>query len=113
MELTAPIVDTALIAATARRADAARAGASLRADTNPDAVRQAAQDFEAVFVAQMLAPMFDSLSSDGMFGGGPGENIYRSILVDEYGKAVARAGGIGIADQVQREILKLQEAASQ
>jgi len=113
MELTTPIVDTALIAATARRADSARAGANLRAGTNPEAVRQAARDFEAVFVAQMLAPMFEGLASDGMFGGGPGENIYRSILVDEYGKAVASAGGIGIADQVQREILRAQEAASQ
>jgi hypothetical protein len=31
--------------------------------------------------------------------------------VDEYGKAFARAGGIGIADAVLREILKMQEGS--
>ena len=45
----------------------------------------------------------------GLFGGGQGEKIYRSMMVQEYGKAVAKAGGVGIADAVQREILKMQE----
>ena len=31
------------------------------------------------------------------------------MMVQEYGKAIARSGGIGIADSVQREILKMQE----
>lgn len=72
--------------------------------------RAAAEDLEAVFLSQMLAPMFQSLKTDDLFGGGPGEDIYRSMLVEEYGKAIARTGGIGIADAVQREILRLQEA---
>ena len=32
------------------------------------------------------------------------------MMVDEMGKAMAEAGGIGIADSVQQEILRLQEA---
>jgi peptidoglycan hydrolase FlgJ len=51
------------------------------------------------------------LGEDGYFGGGPGEDIYRSMLVEQYGKSLARAGGIGMSDAVQREILRLQEAA--
>ena len=31
------------------------------------------------------------------------------MMFQEYGKAVARQGGIGLADMVQKEILKLQE----
>ncbi len=72
-------------------------------------VRAVAEDLEAVFLAQMLAPMFQALKTDGLFGGGPGEDIYRSMLVEEYGKTIARAGGVGIAEAVQREILRLQE----
>jgi hypothetical protein len=34
-------------------------------------------------------------------------------LVEEYGKSIARAGGIGLSDVIQREILKLQEIADQ
>ena len=80
---------------------------------DPQAARRAAEDFEAVFLSQMLAPMFAGIKTDALFGGGPAEDIYRSLLVEEYGKAISRAGGIGIADQVQREILALQEASSQ
>ncbi len=73
--------------------------------------KQAAEEFEAVFLAQMLGPMFDNLETDGMFGGGSSEKIYRSLLVQEYGKSIAKTGGIGISDAVQSEILKLQEVA--
>ncbi|MDH3474921.1 MAG: rod-binding protein [Rhodospirillales bacterium] len=73
--------------------------------------RRAAEDFEAMFLSQMLAPVFADIGKDAMFGGGPGEQVYRSMMVQEYGKAIARAGGLGIADSVEREILKLQEMA--
>jgi hypothetical protein len=35
--------------------------------------------------------------------------MWRSLQVVEYGKAIAQKGGIGIADSVFREMLKLQE----
>ena len=76
---------------------------------NRAAARAAAEEFESVFLAQMFAPMFETVETDPLFGGGPGEQMYRSLLVEEYGKAIARAGGVGIADAVEREILKLQE----
>ncbi len=75
---------------------------------NP-AMRKAAEDFEAVFLTQMIKPMFDTLPTDTMFGGGQAENIYRGLMVEEFGKSVAKNGGIGIADSVYRELLKLQE----
>ncbi len=74
-----------------------------------ETVRRVAQEFEALFLAEMLSPVFESADTDGLFGGGEGEKIYRSMMVQEYGKAVASAGGVGIADAVQREILRMQE----
>lgn len=69
-----------------------------------------AQDFEAFFLGQMLQPMFEGLGAEKPFGGGSAEKIWRTMMVDEMGKAMAKAGGIGIADSVQQEILRLQEA---
>ena len=83
-------------------------GGTSRLPANPGD-RQAALEFEAVFLAQMMGPMFQGLSTQGPFGGGHAEEVYRSLLIDEYGKLIAKTGGVGIADQVMAEILKTQE----
>lgn len=113
MDLNTTLVDLGTVAQDARAGEAARAARALKGSAGPKALRQAAEDFEAVFVAQMLAPMFETLPSGGLFGGGPGERIYRSLMVEEYGKAITRSGGIGIADQVERELLRIQEGLNQ
>lgn len=71
--------------------------------------REVARDFEAVFLAEMLKPIFESVKISETFGGGGAEDIWRSQQVAEYGKALARKGGIGIADAVLRQMLKSQE----
>lgn len=78
----------------------------------PERMRQTAEDFEASFVAQMLRPMFEGISTDAPFGGGEAEATWRGFLLDEMGKQVARSGGIGLADQVVSQMLKLQEMQS-
>ncbi len=71
--------------------------------------KKTAQEFEAVFISEMLRPMFENLEPASPFGGGSGEKIYRDMQIDEYGKAIADAGGIGLADSVMREMIKMQE----
>lgn len=73
------------------------------------AAREAAEQFEAVFLAQMLAPMFETIPTDSFMGGGHAEKVYRGMMVEEMGKSIAKQGGVGIADSVYREMLKLQE----
>jgi Rod binding domain-containing protein len=97
---------TALLASPAPAA--APRLASSRVD--PTAARKSAEDFTAFFFTQSLETIYSGISSDTLFGGGSGENIYRSLLTQEYGKMAARSGGMGIADSVQREILRMQEA---
>ena len=72
-------------------------------------IRKAAEEYESLFLAEMLAPIFETVETDGPFGGGSAERIYRSLMVQEYGKALTQTGGVGIADAVERELLKLQE----
>jgi flagellar protein FlgJ len=75
------------------------------------AARKSAEDFTAFFFTQSLETVYSNVSADTLFGGGSGENIYHSLMIQEYGKIAARTGGMGIADSVQREILRMQEAA--
>lgn len=74
------------------------------------AAKTAARNFEGVFLNQFLSEMFDGISTDGPFGGGQGEQMFRSLMLDEYGKQIAAQGGIGLAATVTRELLKSQEA---
>jgi Rod binding domain-containing protein len=76
-----------------------------------DELRRAAEEFEAVFLSEMLAPMFEGLDTEGLGGGGMGEQIFRPMLVERYAEAIARAGGVGVADSVVREMLRLQAGA--
>jgi len=74
-------------------------------------MRKTAEDFEASFLSQMLKPMFEGLQTDGPFGGGEGETTWRSFLIDAMAKQAVKAGGIGLADTVMTEMLKMQEQA--
>jgi flagellar protein FlgJ len=80
------------------------------ADNATNDVRRAAEEFEAVFLAEMLAPMFDGLETDGLGGGGMGEQIFRPMLVERYAESISRSGGVGIADSIVRELMRMQEA---
>jgi Rod binding domain-containing protein len=71
-------------------------------------IKDTAQDFEAMFLNSMFQQMFSGVGQ-GPFSGGPGANIWRSFLTDEYSKSFVKAGGIGIAPVVTRELLAQQE----
>ena len=93
---------------TAQAAARAEAAAAKESARDPRAWA-AAQDFEAQFVSTLFQSMFEGVAEDNPFGGGPGESMFRSALVDQYGRQVASTGGIGLAGDIYREILKMQE----
>lgn len=76
---------------------------------NPDAARKAAQSFEEMFISQLLQNMPSGTDPNGPFGGGQAEGVYQSMMNDQYAKSIAKNGGIGLADSLTREILKMQE----
>lgn len=75
----------------------------------PEKADVAAQEFEAQFIAQMMENMFATMPVNEELGGGEGEAMFRSLMIDEYGKLMSRAGGIGVADHVKRELIRTQE----
>lgn len=76
---------------------------------NQEKARATAQDFEAVFLNSMFQHMFTGVEGEGPFGGSGASGVWRSMLTDEYSKSFAKAGGIGIADQVYRTLIAQQE----
>lgn len=73
-------------------------------------VRKAAEKFESQFLSQMLGLMFKGVKTDGMFGGGNAEGMWRDFYVEQVGDVITKRGGIGVANTIERELLKLQEA---
>ena len=68
-----------------------------------------AQDFEALFLNSMFSQMTSGLKGEGPFGDTPGTGVWRSLLTEQYSKSFAKAGGVGIADDVYRTLI-LQQA---
>jgi len=73
-------------------------------------VHAVAQDFESVFLSNMFENMFEGLDDDGPFGNGAGNGPWRSMLTEQYAKSVASSGGIGVAQQIERQLVSLQES---
>ena len=69
----------------------------------------AAKEYESVFISQFLGSMFSGLKTDGITGGGQGEEMFRSLMVNEYGKSLQQRGGFGLAAQMKAELLKHQQ----
>lgn len=89
------------------------AASSASALQNKDSAKETAQDFEAFFLSRMCESMFEGVSTEGIFGGGHAEKVYRALLLNEYGKIMAQNGGIGVADYVMDTIIQMQEAQQQ
>jgi len=70
---------------------------------------KAAEDFEAVYISEMLKPMIETVEVDDVFGGGKGEEVFRGLLIQELGKSISKQGGLGLSDHVRAELLKIQE----
>lgn len=73
-------------------------------------IEESAKEFEALFVSEMLRPMFEGIGSDPLFGGGQGEETWRSLMIDEYGKQIVKTGGIGISDSIKSKMIEMQAA---
>ena len=63
----------------------------------PEQMEQVAKDFESLFISQMMEQMFDdeSLGTD-LFGDKQTSEIYKGLMLEEYGDIISESGGIGI-----------------
>lgn len=61
------------------------------------------RDFEAMTLTEFISEMLPA-ESEGVFGSGTAGSVYRSMLAQELGKALAADGGIGIARTVEASL---------
>jgi peptidoglycan hydrolase FlgJ len=71
--------------------------------------KSTATDFEAMFLNSMFSEMTSGLKGEGPFGDTPGTGVWRSMLTEQYSKNFAKAGGVGISNEVFRTLI-LQQA---
>lgn len=71
-------------------------------------IAKTAKEFESQFLSVMLGQMMNQVGVSDAFGGGQGEQMFKSFFTDAVAKQVTKAGGIGVSDQVAKEMLKLQ-----
>jgi peptidoglycan hydrolase FlgJ len=89
-------------------ADIARLGA---AENSRNKTAKTGAEFETMVLSQLLKPMFDGLTAEGLgdFGGGEGEEAFKSLHIDAIAKQMTKSGGVGIAAAVQAQLIRMQE----
>ena len=70
-----------------------------------------AVELEGVFLNTLMKEMFSSIdTSENSFGGGFAEETWRGMQSEQFASALAEKGGIGLADQLMSDLLRMQEA---
>jgi flagellar protein FlgJ len=66
---------------------------------------KASQDFEALFIKQMLDVMRKTIhKEDDLLNGGLGQDVYEDMLYDQYAKKMASTAQFGLADMIYRQL---------
>lgn len=69
------------------------------------ALKKAAQEFEALFIYQMLKAMRQTVPDDGLFKGVTGKDTYLDITDQQFASTMAKEGGMGLADLIYKSML--------
>ncbi len=89
---------------------ASKAYAGMDKDAVAKKAHAVAADFESVYVADAFKAMFKDVSVDPLNGKSDNSNeTWRDMMIDQYAKDFVKKGGIGIADGIAAELIKIQE----
>lgn len=70
------------------------------------ALKKTSQDFEALFIGMMLKSMRATVGKDSLTGGGHGEEVYRSMLDQEYAQEAAKGGALGLCRGLEEQLAR-------
>ena len=66
---------------------------------------KACQDFESLFIKQMLDAMRQTVDKqDDLLGGGMSQDIFEGMLYDEYAKKMSETAQFGLAEMIYRQV---------
>lgn len=70
-------------------------------------LREAAGDFEAIFISMMMQSMRKAFPKNEMFHGGQGEDVFQGLMDQELSKRAAMNGrGIGIGEMLYKSLAR-------
>jgi len=67
-------------------------------------LRSAAEQFESIFIRQMLQEMRQTIPDDGLFQRGLDNEIFENLFDDEIAKRIASRNQLGFADMIVRQL---------
>lgn len=73
---------------------------------DPEKLKDAAQQFEAIFIQQMFKEMRNTVPEDGLIERSNADDMYTQMQDAEAAKIMADRGGIGLAELMLQELLK-------
>ncbi len=94
-----PAVDPSVLADTASLGTLQQAAAA----HNPQALRQAAQQFESLFVGMVLKSAQQANFSDPLFGSDQG-SMYQDMYDDQIASEISKGRGLGLADMLVQQL---------
>ncbi len=73
---------------------------------DPQQLKGAAAQFEAVFIQQMFKEMRNTVPDEGLIPRNSADDMYTQMQDAEAAKIMAERGGIGLAEMMLQELLK-------
>lgn len=70
-------------------------------------LREASQNFEAMFLNLLLREMSPKNEEYDLFGNGPGSDFYRETFYAEISKVMSRTGQLGLAEMIEKQVLEM------
>jgi Rod binding domain-containing protein len=77
---------------------------SQRDPGTPGTLREATQEFESLFIAQLMKSMRGSVPQSKLMGSDSGPGMFREMLDQELSRQIAFAGGFGIGDILYQQL---------
>ena len=76
------------------------------------ALKKASEEFEAVFIGQLLKVMRETIEESGAESGGFGKGIYTDLFDQEIARSMAHRGALGIGDIIYKSLTEKENVYS-
>lgn len=78
---------------------------SANKNNDPKEIKKAAQMMEGFFIQMLLKEMDKTVNRSGFLDGGFAEEIFRGMLQEKMGDEMAKAGGLGLGQMIEKQML--------
>ena len=100
-----PQVPTDLSATAASKLEnKIRAAQNSTGDKQKNELKKVSQEFESLFIAQLLKVMRETIEESGLMEGGFGKSIYTDLFDQEVARSMAKRGVLGISDLLYKNL---------